>query len=99
MVAEVGKYAGGLTHSLVFTPHLEVFYTGKLLVPGIEIKMKFHFNSPNLFLKAMKAMMREGDVKLRFHLCQLRLNDAIYKSLSEKRHNEGQVAAYPTVRG
>ena len=37
MVAEVGKYAGGLTHSLVFTPHLEVFHTGKLLVPGIEI--------------------------------------------------------------
>ena len=37
MVAEVDKYAGGLTHSLVFTPHLEVFHTGKLLVPGIEI--------------------------------------------------------------
>ena len=37
----------GVTHSLVFTPHLEVFHTGKLLVPGIEIKMKFHFNSPS----------------------------------------------------
>ena len=46
MVAEVGKYAGGVTHSVVFTPHLEVFHTGKLLVPGIEIKMKFHFNGP-----------------------------------------------------
>ena len=42
--------------------------------------------------------LMEGDVKLRFHLCQLRLNDAIYQSLSEKRHNEGQVASYPTVR-
>ena len=38
MVAEVAKYAGGVTHSLVFTPHLEVFHTGKLLVPGIEIR-------------------------------------------------------------
>ena len=100
MVAEVEKYAGGLTHSLVFTPHLEVFHTGKLLVPGIEIKMKFHFNGPSLFFNgvALAGRLMEGDVKLRFHLCQLRLNDTIYQSLSEKRHNEGQVAAYPTVR-
>ena len=41
MVAEVAKYAGGVTHSLVFTPHLEVFHTGKLLVPGIEIEISF----------------------------------------------------------
>ena len=100
MVAEVAKYAGGVTHSLVFTPHLEVFHTGKLLVPGIEIKMKFHFNGPSLFLNgvALAGRLLEGDVKLRSHLCQLRLNDAIYQSLSAKRHNEGQVAAYPTVR-
>ena len=100
MVAETAKYAAGVTHSLVFTPHLEVFHTGKLLVPGIEIKMKFHFNSPSLFLNGvgLAGRLMEGDVKLRFHLCQLRLNDAIYQSISSKRHNEGEVAAYPTVR-
>jgi len=47
-IAETAKYAGGVTHSLVFTPHLEVFHTGKVLAPGVEIKIKFHFNSPNL---------------------------------------------------
>jgi len=100
MVAETAKYAGGVTHSLVFTPYLEVFHTGKLLVPGIEIKMKFHFNSPNLFLNgvALAGRLQEGDVKLRFHLCQLRLNEAVYSSLSAKRHNEGEIATYPTVR-
>jgi len=100
MKTELTKYAGGLTHSLVFTPHLEMLHTGKLLVPGIEIKMKFHFNGPNLFLNGVgeAGRLMESDVKLRFHLCQLRLNDAIYRSLSKKRHNEGQVAAYPTVR-
>jgi len=99
-VLETAKYAGGVTHSLVFTPHLEVFHTGKLLVPGIEIKMKFHFNCPNLFLNGVGLAGRlvEGDVKLRFHLCQLRLNDAIYTSLSSQRHNEGKITAYPTVR-
>ena len=100
MVAETAKYASGVAHSLVFTPHLEVFHTGKLLVPGIEIKMKFHFNGPNLFLNGvgLAGRLMEGDVKLRFHLCQLRLNEAVYSSLSAKRHNEGQIATYPTVR-
>jgi len=100
MVAEVDKYVGGVTKSLVFTPHLEVFHTGKLLVPGVEIKMKFHFNNPNLFLNGvgLAGRLMEGDVKLRFHLCQLRLNEAVYTSLSAKRHTEGQTATYPTVR-
>ena len=58
------------------------------------------FQWPSLFFNgvALAGRLMEGDVKLRFHLCQLRLNDAIYQSLSEKRHNEGQVASYPTVR-
>ena len=33
-VAEAAQYAGRVTHSLVFTPHLELFHTGKVLVPG-----------------------------------------------------------------
>ena len=99
-LAEVAKYAGGVTRSLVFTPHLEVFHTGKLLVPGVEIKMKFFFNSPNLYLNgvALAGRLMEGDVKLRFHLCQLCLNETVYKNLSAPRHNEGQIATYPTVR-
>ena len=99
-IAEVNKYAGGVTHSLVFTPHLEVFHTGKVLVPGVEIKMKFHFNSPNLFLNGVTLASRlmEGDVKLRFHLCQLRLNETVYRNLSVQRHNGKQMATYPTVR-
>ena len=100
MEGETAKYAGGVTHSLVFTPQLEVFHTGKLLVPGIEIKMKFHFNGPNLFLNgvALAGRLMEDDVKLRFHLCQLRLNEAVYSILSAQRHNEGEIATYPTVR-
>ena len=99
-VAETTQYAGGVTHSLVFAPHLEVFHTGKVLVPGVEIKMTFHFNSPNLFLNgvALAGRLIEGDVKLRFHLCQLRLNETVYRNLSVQRHNGKELATYPTVR-
>ena len=99
-IAETAQYAGGVTHSLVFTPHLEVFHTVKVLVPGVEIKMKFHFNSPNLFLNgvALAGRLMEGDVRLRFHLCQLRLNETVYRNFSVQRHNEKELATHPTVR-
>ena len=84
----------------MFQPHLEVFHTGKVLVPGVEIKMKFHFNSPSLFFNGVGLTGRlvEGNVRLRFHLCQLCLNETIYKILSAQRHNDKKLASYPTVR-
>ena len=97
-IAETTEYAGGRTRSLVFKPHLEVFHTGKVLVPGVEIKMKFHFSSPNLFMNGvgLAARLHEADIKIRFHMCQLRLNETVFMNLSAKR--EDQVAVYPTVR-
>jgi len=100
MTAETVNYAGGVTRSLVFKPHLEVFHTGKVMVPGVEIKIKFHFCSPNLFFNGVgeAGRLKEEDVKVRFHLCQLRLNETVYMNLAAQRHNEEAVAVYPTVR-
>ena len=99
MIAETAEYVGGRTRSLVFKPHLEVFHTGKVLVPGVEIKMKFRFNSPNLFMNGvgLAARLNEADIKIRFHMCQLRLNETVFMNLSAKREG-GEVAVYPTVR-
>ena len=99
-IAETNEYAAGNRHSLVFKPHLEVFHTGKVLVPGVEIKMKFHFNAPDLFMNGVgkAARLQEDDIKIRLHLCQLRLNEALYMELANKRHNHGAIAVYPTVR-
>ena len=100
MVAETAEYAAGKRRSLVFKPHLEVFHTGKVLVPGVEIKIKFHFNPPNLFMNGVgkAARLHEDDIKIRLHLCQLRLNEALYMDLAHQRHNQGAIAVYPTVR-
>ena len=98
--AETVYYHGGARRSLVFQPHLEAFHTGEILVPGMEIKLKFHFNSPNLFLNGVGLADRllEDNIKLQFHLCQLRLNEDVYKSLNARRHNNREMAKYPTVR-
>ena len=98
--AETAQYIGGARHSLVFQPHLEAFHTGGILVPGVEIKMKFHFNSPALFLNGvgLAGRLLEADIQIQLHLCQLRLNPSVYNSISTKRHNQRDLAKYPTVR-
>ena len=66
----------------------------------VEIKMRFYFSSPDFFLNgvALHGRLTEQDIKIRFHLCQLRLNSDVYNSLSEKGHNKREIAFYPTVR-
>ena len=98
--AETAHYVGGARRSLVFQPHLEAFHTEWILVPGVEIQLKFHFNSPNLFLNgvALAGRLLEDDIKLQFHLCQLRLNEDVFRNLSVKRHKYREMARYPTVR-
>ena len=61
--------------------------TGEIVVPGVEIKMKFHSNRLNLFLNGLALAGRslEEDLKLQFHLCQLRLNEDVYKSISARK--------------
>ena len=98
--SQMTNYTDGKMHLLIFQLHLETFHTGKLLVPQVEIRMRLHFNSPDLFLNgvALKGRLTDNDIKVKFHLCQLRLNETIYMNLSEARHNKREVAAYPTVR-
>ena len=67
---KTAKYVGGACLSLVFQPHLEAFHTGGILVPGVEIKLKFHFNSPNLFLNGvgLAGRLLEEYIQLPFYL-------------------------------
>ena len=46
-------YQDGAVRTLVFKPHSELFYLNKPLVPGVEIKLRFMFNSPDFFLNGM----------------------------------------------
>ena len=43
------KFLGNGWVRLVMKPHLEAFHTGTVLVPGIEIRLRIKFNSPEFF--------------------------------------------------
>lgn len=98
--AEKGNYLGGREHTMIFQPHHEAFQIGKVLVPNVEIKIRFFFNSADFFMDGVtdRGRLQQDDLKITFHLCQLRLSDSIYKELSTTRHNKRQLATYPVVR-
>ena len=96
MRKELAKYAAGATRILRFKPHLEVFHLNKLLVPEVQIDIQMYFNSPAVFLNGfgLEGRVGERDIKVRFYLCQVRLNPSTYRALDTE-----YPAMYPTVRG
>ena len=93
-------YQGGAVRTLVFKPHSELFHLNKPLVPGVEIKLRFMFNSPDFFLNgvALHGRLTPQDLEMTFHLCQLTLSVPLYNTLDTARHSRREVAKYPTVR-
>ena len=85
---------------LVIQPHTNVLHTGKVLVPEVRIKMRLYFNSPVLLLNGvgLAGRLQPEDIEMHFHLCQLRLYEAVYKILFAKRHNERELASYLYVK-
>ena len=85
---------------LVIQPHKDVFHTEKVLVPEVRINMRLYFNSPVLLLNGvgLAGRLQPEDIEMPFHLCQLRLYEAVYKILFAKRHNERELASYLYVK-
>ena len=94
------KYTTKKWNSFFFKPMQEVFYTGKLVPPGIEQKFTFHFNKPDFYLNgvAQNGRFSKEDLQLRFHLCQLTVDAPLYKQIVTARHNGRQNVKIPTVR-
>ena len=96
------KFLGGNTVRLRFTPNLEIFRLGKLLVPGVELQFEMYLNNPDLYAiryaGANTLRQTEADVQCRLYIQQIRVKDSIYAELTAKMA-KGAVVSYPTVRG
>jgi len=98
-------FRGNSIVRLIMRPYLPVFHTGKIMVSGVEMNFEFHFNSPDFYTWATRndgtkqyVRLREEDVDITFHLCQLSLNPDVYTSLESQRKLQKTVVKYPVVR-
>ena len=84
---------------LVGRPQIDIFQQDRLLVPGVEIKIRFDLNPREFWLIGNNTtgvqMVPEG-FKMKLHLCQVDLHPTLFQTV--KRRRLTQNALYPTVR-
>ena len=98
--AEITKYAGGVTRTLIMVPHIEVFHLNKLLIPQVQIGIQLYFNPVELWSLqydgAVAFRLNPEDVKVQLYLCQIRLNPSVYRELMSDMTKK--IVSYPTIR-
>ena len=95
---EYDEYASK-THVLRFKPYIEVFHLSKLLVPGVQMGIQLHFNSPDFFMVRYQGTdslrLQATDIKVKLLLCQVQVNENLHRDLTLKM--DRGVVSYPTV--
>lgn len=94
-------------YTFTMRPHLPVFTSGRLLVPGVELKMDLHLNpmsqilfqTPNLDTNARKnPIITADDIKVTLILKKVTLNAKVYLDLQRQRTAGKKIVHYPVVR-
>ena len=94
--------------TFVIRPHLPVFTSGRLLVPGVELQLELHLNpmSQILFQSANLAntatrkvpILRPEDIKVTLLLKTVTLNTKVYMDLQKRRTTGKTIVHYPVLK-
>ena len=90
MVRAREKIKGGKWTHYSFKPMHEIFYSQRILPPGIEQKYMFELQNANFYLNGADAAgvknPHKDDFKFEFHMVTVRLNPLLYRAISSARH-------------
>ena len=94
--------------TFVIRPHLPVFTSGRLLVPGVELKLDLHLNpmSQLLFQTAnldnaatrKTPILSADDIKVTLLLKKVTLNAKVYMDLQRRRTSAKTIVHYPVIK-
>ena len=107
--ALTGRLLGNAYHTFLVRPHLEVFRTGKCLVPGIQMDLELFLNYSQLFLFGTPdtttsvhkkiPTLADDDIQVTLHLLKVTLNASVYSRLQKERQlGKNKTVKYPVVR-
>ena len=97
------KTMGGKTIQLFGLPHVDLFNTGRMLIPGVDLKMRFTLNDPKFFMNGLAAVatnvrLQAGDLKMKFYACMVKVSSDVYNKIATARLQRNLDVYYPTVR-
>ena len=94
--------------TFVIRPHLPVFTSGRLLVPGVELKLELHLNpmsqilfqTSNLTNTATRKtpVFSSDDIKVTLLLKKVTLNAKVYMDLQRRRTSGKTIVHYPVLK-
>ena len=99
--AEQVKFQGGNRYTYFFKPMHKVFYTHRLLPPGIEQRMEFMFQPAQYYLNGVGQTPKElhkDDFSMKFHMCIVMVDAPLYKQITAARHTQRQTVKMATIR-
>ena len=97
------KTTGGKTIQLFGLPHVDLFNTGRMLIPGVDLKMRFTLNDPKFFMNGLAAVatnvrLQASDLKMKFYACMVKVRSDVYNKIATARLQKNLDVYYPTVR-
>ena len=98
-----GRTTGGKTIILYGMPHVDLFNTGRMLIPGVDLKIRFMLNDPKFFMNGITAVntdvrLQAGDLKMKFYACMVKVRSDVYNHIASARLQRNLDVYYPTVR-
>ena len=94
---------GGKTIQLFGLPHVDLFNTGRMLIPGVDLKMRFTLNDPKFFMNGLAAVatnvrLQAGDLKMKFYACMVKVRSDVYNKITTARLQRNLDVYYPNIR-
>ncbi|XP_058970810.2 uncharacterized protein F54H12.2-like [Pocillopora verrucosa] len=98
-----GRTTGGKTIVLYGMPHVDLFNTGRMLIPGVDLKIRFMLNDPKFFMNGITAVntdvrLKAGDLNMKFYACMVKVRSDVYNHIASARLQRNLDVYYCTVR-
>ncbi|CAH3033711.1 unnamed protein product, partial [Pocillopora meandrina] len=92
------KNRGRKNHLIVY-----LFNTGRMLIPGVDLKMRFTLNDPKFFMNGIGTVntdvrLQAGDLKMKFYACMVKVRSDVYNKIATARLQRNLDVYYPTIR-
>ena len=82
-----GRMHTGKDCILIAKSHIDILNVNRLIVPGVDLKIRFTMNDSDLFLNGvgLHGRLKPEDITLTLYLCLVRLRSDKYQEISTKR--------------
>ena len=92
---------GGKVLQLFGMPHADLLNSGRMLIPGVDLKMRFTLNKPAFYMNRLSGSTKVPKVKsfsMKFYPCMVKIRSDIYNYIASQRLEGNKDIFYPTVR-